>query len=202
MNRKNAGSAKTKSQLKQLIKEAKLPERWVSICLDQGLQADMEKLEGELSELGKGPNFASLGEDPQVAVAQEIEALRTRMADRSIEFRFRALPRQKFTDLLKAHPPRDDDKYDAANGYNVDTFYEALVRLCAVSPDLDADDWATLLGDGSDENPGVLSSAQYDVITNTAWMANRRDVDIPFSPAALRLVKISSTESTAPSGLV
>jgi hypothetical protein len=42
--------------------------------------------------------------------------------------------------------------------------------------------WAELIGDGKDE-AGVLSSGQYDALASAAWAANRRDADVPFSPA-------------------
>lgn len=197
MNSKNTGS----TSIKQMIKEAKLPERSVSICLDQGLQAEYEGLERELAALLKLPDESSLGDNPRVEKAEEMAALEDRMRSRSVDFVFRALPRRKFTALLKAHPPREDDLFDKNQGYNTDTFYEDLIRRCSVSPELDADDWTNLIGRDADpddpedeEVDGVLSSAQYDMISNTAWMVNRRDVDIPFSPAASRLLRTSSPE--------
>lgn len=183
-----------KTKIKQLIKEAKLPERSVMICLDQGLTGDFEALERQLEELGRQPDTSSLEGDPRTAIAQKMADLREQMAERSAEFRFRALPRSSYSALLKLHPPRAGDDTDRLNGFNLDSFFDALLRACIVAPELDAEDWTTLLGDGSEDFPGVLSSAQYDTMTNTVWSANRRDVDIPFSPAASRLLRIYSPE--------
>jgi len=170
--------------IKQLIKSAKLPERSVMICLDQGLVADKEALERKLEQMD-GP--ATLEGDPRAAVRRQITALDAEMAERSVEFRFRAMPRQAYTALLKSFPPRDGDRTDQVVGTNYDEFTEAMIRRCAVAPELDAADWTTLLGDGTDTNPGVLSSGQYDTLANTAWSANRRDADVPFSPAVSAL---------------
>lgn len=177
--------------IKQLIKSAKLPERSVMICLDQGLVADKEALERRLEEIGPA---TSLEGDPRASVRQQIAALDTEMAERSVEFRLRAMPRQAYTALLRSFPPREGDRTDEVVGTNYDDFTEAMIRRCTVAPELDDGDWKTLLGDGTDEYPGVLSSGQYDTLANTAWSANRRDVDVPFSPAVSATPPTSSDE--------
>lgn len=60
-----------------------------------------------------------------------------------------ALPRGKYRDILKAHPPRDDDPIDQELGYNTDTFGAALIRAASLSAKtlddtpvpLDVDTW-------------------------------------------------------------
>jgi hypothetical protein len=168
-----------------MIKGAKLPERSVMICLDQGLTAEMEILERKLADVQKDPSAGSLAGDPAKVVAREIEALRATMLEHSAEFRFRALPRMKFSAMVAAHAPRDIPG-DQALGVNEETMFVDLIRACTVSPELDDEDWTRLLGED-----GVLSSAQFDLLANTAWMVNRRDVDVPFSRNALRTLQIS-----------
>jgi hypothetical protein len=51
---------------------------------------------------------------------------------------------------------------------------------------LDDDDWVALIGDDTDENVGVLSSIQYDLLATIVWRVNRRDVDVPFLPSNSR----------------
>lgn len=185
--------------IKLLIKGAKLPERSVMICLDQSLVADIEALERQLSAVNGGPDTASLEGSPRLQIERRIEALRQEMPDASIEFRFRALPRSVYSALLKEHPPRDGDKLDQANGINLDTFFEAVVRACCVAPELDEADWLDLLGDDTDEHPGVLSSGQFDVVAMAAWGVNRRDVDVPFSLADSQRLATSALGSKQPS---
>jgi hypothetical protein len=57
---------------------------------------------------------------------------------------------------------------------------------------LDEEDWVGLLGD--DENDGILSEAQFDKLSLTAFNLNERDVDVPFSAAALRPTLDSAPE--------
>jgi hypothetical protein len=166
--------------IKQLIKAAKLPERSVMICLDQGLVADKEALERKLEQTS-GP--ATLEGDPRAADRKKIAELEAEMVESSIEFRFRALPRRAYTTLLETFPARDGVLLDTQLGTNYDDFTEALIRRCVVAPDMSDELWAELLGDGSDDLPGVLSSGQYDALAAAVWSANRRDADVPFSPA-------------------
>lgn len=187
------------TSIKEMIKSAKLPERSATICLDRSLNREMEVLERQLADLARRPSTASFEGDPATAIAHQIVALQDRMAKHTVEFWFRALPRTKYTTLVKAHPPRKDDEIDEGNGFNVDTFFAALARVCCYEPQLDVEDWDNLFG--RDPDPAVagdegvdpiLSSAQYDTIVNTAWAANRRDVDVPFSQAASRHLRTSA----------
>ena len=175
----------------QLIKSAKLPERSVMICLDQGLVADKEALERKLEQMD-GP--ATLEGDPRTPVRLQIAAVDAEMAEVSVEFRFRAMPRRAYTALLKTFPPRDGVLVDMRLGANYDDFTEAMIHRCVIAPDMTDDLWADLLGDGTDAKPGVLSSGQYDALAEAAWSANRRDADVPFSPAVSAHPPISSGE--------
>jgi hypothetical protein len=59
---------------------------------------------------------------------------------------------------------------------------------------MDDADWAWLIGDGTDANPGVLSSGMYDKLADAAWSANRSDVDVPLLLAASEPLPSSSDE--------
>ena len=128
--------------------------------------------------------------------------MREEMLADSVEFRFRALPRLAYTQLLREHKPRDDDEFDKAQGFNADTFFEAIIRACLVEPELDDEDWLALLGDGTVKNPGVLSSAQFDKLADCAYSVNRRDVNVPFLQAAWQPQPISEDVSKRPNDAV
>lgn len=173
---------------KDLIKAASLPERSISLCLDQGLQAQVEELDRRLD--APATDAPSMAGDPKTKIAQEIMALTALMGEHSITFRMRALPRRKFTALMASHPPREGNNGDRMLGFNEDTLFDALIRACVAAPDdLDEEDWAGLIGED-----GVLSSAQYEQLSDAAWAVNRRDVDVPFSRAASLLQRTSEPE--------
>ena len=124
----------------------------------------------------------------------QIAAIKDHMVDSQVEFKFRALSRNAYAVLLKDNPPKEDDKIDEQNGFDFDAVTDALMRRGLVEPKLDDEDWSTLLGDGTDDFPGVLSSSQYDLLATVAWKVNRRDVDVPF----LRSNSSSLQNSDAP----
>jgi len=78
--------------------------------------------------------------------------------------------------LLRDHPPRKGDDGDKAMGLNTETFFDALIPLSIVDPELNEDQVSRLMD--------ALSSAQYDKLLEAAWSLNRRDVSVPFSPLA------------------
>lgn len=183
--------------IKLLIKGAILPEQSETIYLDQGVVAEVEALERQRDAVGSAP--ATLEGSPKLEIDRQIDALKAQMADSSIEIRFRALPRTKYTQLMKQHPPREGDKFDARMGFDTDTFFATLIRESHVAPDLDDDDWRDLLGDGTAEHPGVLSTGQFDKLAWSAYGVNRRDVDVPFSPADSQRLATSALGSKQPS---
>jgi len=177
--------------IKTLLRDAKLPERTVVLCLNQDLNSALEDKERQLDEKLQGPNMASLNGAAFPELRAEIEDIKDQMADSKIEFKFRALTRNVYTAMIKDNPPKDDDEIDTTNGFDWDKVTDALIHQCLVEPALDEDDWMMLLGDGTDENPGVLSSVQYDLLATVVWRVNRRDVDVPFSPGSLLNLRTS-----------
>lgn len=183
------------SDVKALIASARLPERSVEICLHPDLMAELQDLERQLEEAdARHRSSGSLAGGDRVEIAQKMEAVRERMKAHTVKFRLRAVPRRRWTALVAEHPPRPGVERDTVMGLNEETFFEAMVRECTVEPDLDDKDWATLLDE-------ALSDAQWGVLTNAAWAVNARDVDVPFSRAASRILQTSAPESSAPNGL-
>lgn len=178
--------------IKDKIRRARLAERTVPLCLDGALVAEIEAAERELKRLTERPPVDSLeGGGELRAAAGRVEQLREQMAESTVEFRLRAIPGNRWQAVLDEHPPRRDeggtvDVRDRAIGVNVDSFFPALVRRCLVSPELDDEDWTALFG--SDEVDGALTDRQCDQLYDAAWALNRKEVDVPFSLAASRIL--------------
>ena len=190
------------SSIKEQIKAASRPEKSVPVCLNGALVAEFEAAEQQLQEALRRPKGDSLdGGGEARELAERIEQLRQRMRDGTAVFRLRAMGRKAWRRFIAEHPPRQDDdgvvdQRDRAIGVNVDTFFPALIRTSTVEPaELDDEDWLELLGgvrkldDGTEEDvDGVLTSRQFDELANAAWDLNRDTVDVPFSPAASRIL--------------
>lgn len=160
-----------------LIRSGALPEKSVPVCLAGDLVAEHEALSRQLHTAQDTDSLAS----PAGAVRAQMRELAERMAAATVEFRFRALPRRRFRELVAAHPPRRDDNGQLLTrdylGVNYEEFFDALIRQSLVAPELDADTLTLLL----DEK---LTDRQFEDLTDACWNLNRSKVDVPFSPAA------------------
>jgi hypothetical protein len=179
----------TMRNFKAMLAEAKLPERTVDICLRGDLVAEHEDAERELEQAEKKATDSLAGNGVS-EIVERIEALEEQMREATQTFTLRALPHRRsarddrptHNELRRAHPPRRDEAGEIVEsddiGYNVETFNEALVRLCAVEPELDAADWDELLA--------VISEGQFSVLASACLFLNRGDINVPFSRAASR----------------
>lgn len=172
-----------------LIRNARLPERTVPLCLRGDLVAEHEALEATLAAAQRQGGNSLAGNPDAERIARDIEALQELMAESTITIRLRALPRRQWADLVAKHPPRRDEggrilDTDAA-GVNADDFMAAVLRQCVAEPVLAEDDWNLLI----DER---ITDAQYGQLTAAVWALNRAEVDVPFSRAASRILRASA----------
>jgi hypothetical protein len=162
------------------------------------LVAEYEDLERAL-EKAENKAVDSLAGDGTAEIVDRMDALEAEMRESVETFTLRALPHRRtpgddrptWTELEQRHPPRRDDNNevlddDKGPGFNTETFYDDLIRLCTVSPEMDDEDWDTLLS--------VLSEGQFAQFSLAASMLNRAGVDIPLSRAALRAKRRTSAE--------
>ncbi len=184
-----AGSAPKKKKpadVKALLASARLAERSVELCLRGDLVAKMQDLHRQLIDAEKLEEAAGSLDGGQARVlAEQLDAVREEMRAHTVEMTFRALPRRKWTALVAEHPPREDNDVDRVGGLNHDSFFDAAVRACLAEPTFDEADWAAL--------DDVLSDAQWNTLANAAWAVNARDVDVPFSQRASRILQSSET---------
>lgn len=178
-----------------ILGTAKLPEKTVPLCLRGDLVAELEDLERKLEDAEKDRGD-SLDAGADVAgLVEEIELLQGQMKESIYTFKVRALSRRAYRALVAEHPARqdvDDDGNKKVNaddeslGFNVTTFFEALLRIALIDPELDDTAWEQLLD--------ALTDRQFDELAGAAWLLNRTEVDIPFSRAGSTKNRSSSPE--------
>ncbi|GIE35894.1 hypothetical protein Ait01nite_089390 [Actinoplanes italicus] len=195
--------------VEQIVAEGRLPEETVKICLRADLVAEHERLDTELERLLETPVLKFGGDPRRAQLAEQIRALEEQMAESTIEFRMRAMPKRRWRRLVAEHPPRrtPDDEVDPRDdrGVNSETFLPAIVKASTVEPVLSDEAWLGLLGHTETEaealeaagkadevQDGKLSSRQHELLQNAAWNINRDAVAVPFSPAASRLTQSSA----------
>lgn len=167
-----ASTPRKKQDVKKLIAESRRAVRTVQICTRADLGDEYETLEARLAKAKDDNN--SIGGNPQIPeLTVRIGELREQMREATIEFKIRGLSRRRYTEIVAKHPPREGNKADAMLGMNIDDVVEQLIKLGTFEPELDDEDWETLLED-------TLTEATYEALTNAAWSANKRDVSVPF----------------------
>jgi hypothetical protein len=169
------------SDIDDLLAAARLPETTVSVCLRGDLAAEVEELERQLATQEALPRVSIADGGQARATAERIGELQAERDKFTRQFRLRAMDRHRWTAFILQHPPRQGDEADARMGYNRDTLLPELVRTCLVDPVLTDDQWTKL--------DAVLSDAQFDSLATAAWGINRRDVSVPFSPTASRILR-------------
>jgi hypothetical protein len=176
--------------LSEALAAAKPLRKLVPICLRGDLVAEFEAAEAQLVDLKRKENISAASLDDgeeQMVLAQRLEALTEQMKAESVPFVLQAVSRSEWVRLIAANPPRDGVEIDQRMGLNNDTFWPAVLRRCVVEPEVTPGQWTQLL-------ESVLSSSQYEALTDAAWAVNRAEVSIPFSRSAL--LTLRPTERT------
>lgn len=184
-----------------IIRDAQLPTGSVPICMRADLVAEHERLDRELAQaLGRPADSLGGGAAPELAA--RIQALEADMAESTVEFVMHGLPRRAYNRLREQHPAEDKTLL-----FDADTFFPALIRACTSSPELSDETWRVLFGDSDEERErlraegkgdeveeGKLTDRQFDQLAETALALNRRDVDVPFSRRASRVMQSGEPE--------
>lgn len=160
-----------------LLDGARRPEKKVTLCLRGDLQAEWEALH---EAIGKKmvSSGRKLSDSVDPATADRIRELEAEMREHSLTLTLRALPRRDWLRLVRDHPERPGDAADRELGVNRDTFFDAVVLACIVDPEMTEEQKSRLLD--------VITDAQYESLSNAAWVLNRKDISVPFSPIASR----------------
>jgi hypothetical protein len=154
--------------IEAVINDATLAETSVPLCLAGHLQGRYEDLQRQLSEAAATVG-QSLAGTSTAAIAGEIEAVRAEMAQHLVKFHFRALDPKAWSDLIAAHPARNDQEL-----FNPETAAPAAVAACAVSPAMTVEQYERLAK--------KLTHGQQEALLSAVWKLNVQVVQaVPFS---------------------
>ena len=162
----------TTSNIDALLAKVKPATAAVRMCLAGDLLAQRDLIQDELLQFdGWEPEDLS-APDPRTALRSRLKAVEAEMRSNTATFQFRAVGEKAWSDLLAAHPPREDKKemWDPA------TFPTALIAASAVDPIMTPDEAGRLLE--------AFNLDQRNTLFGAAYSANIRGVDIPFSSAS------------------
>lgn len=154
--------------IKKILAKAKPRECTVRVCLAGDLAAEVDRLEAQLAAVSEWKPNSIADQHPGVTLAEQIAAARERMRESEVEFTFRALGAQAWSDLVAAHPGKTDGE-----AWDPDTLAPALVAASAVDPVMTQDDVDALFE--------ALNMGQRQALMDAAWQVNGEATSVPFS---------------------
>jgi hypothetical protein len=120
-------------------------------------------------------------------LAREIDAIEAEIADALVEFKFRNIGFQAWTELVRKHPPTKAQK-EQGHDTNPDTHRVAALAASCVSPEGADEDFFRRLS-------SVYSAVQFETLWLACWKANSGG-SLPKAVAArLGLIRKSSAPS-------
>lgn len=173
------------SDIDQILAQAKLPERTVTLCLREDLVAEYERLDNDLRTASRVA--PSLGQRaPASVIAEKMDAARQEMLGHQVEFHLRAWPARKFSKLRDAMPSKGKDQSDEEfadiwHGVVCDLVSKMLITPVATPQQV---------SDLADR----LAESQWLKLSNAAWDINASGQAIPFSVAASVILSADETK--------
>jgi hypothetical protein len=165
-----------------VFEDASLPRQEVPMCLRGDLVAAWQSLERRFKQANEvdEDTLASATSAEARDLAQQMADLEEQMRASTRVFQLEGLPRRKWREHLKAHPPGEAEE----TVFNGETFPVAAVAACTVVPKMTIAQ-AEKLNDR-------LTNGQWDTLFAHIWAMNNSKVDVPFSLAASALVASSA----------
>ncbi len=131
---------------------------------DEAHLAELEQAARRAKEGQQGPLLATETAD-WADLAQQYDALAEQAAERAWKVTLTALPRLEWKRMVANHPPREDNRSDAAVGVNEDTLPDELVPASVATIDPDPGDRGRFLS--------ALNDVQFEHLYLTAFALNR-----------------------------
>ena len=175
---------KAKKDAAALIAARKKASRSVLICMRSDLRAEVQALSSQLidAEDARQASGSLASGTITRALAEQIDALQNEMQEATVRFVVQAMPRREWRALALANPPRDGIN---TVGVNEEVFFDTAIRYCCVEPELPTEAWDELLTE--------CSEAEWVALRDAVRLVNERDLDVPFSKTASRILQASET---------
>ncbi|MGW1134555.1 hypothetical protein [Streptomyces griseoluteus] len=162
--------------IEAILKRAKPRERTVMVCLRGDLAGQVERLAEELAQVSEDWQPSDLAEaHPAREIADKLKKAREQARASETPFTLRYIGDRAYSDLLAAHPSKDDGQL-----FDPETFPRALAVASCVDPVMDAEQAKALFE--------VLNQGEIQKLVNAAWDVHTSSDLAPFSLAASALL--------------
>lgn len=105
------------------------------------------------------------------------KVLEITLGEEKVCLKLRSISSKAYDDLLSQHPPTKAQKAEGST-YNIDTFAPALISLCVIDPEINAED-ATALWTSPEWSRGELLDLFFAAVE-----VNNKGLDVPTSAPA------------------
>lgn len=141
-------------------------QRTITVTLYQGDDLDqLGALHHAAQQLKPTEGTTVLEQGEYAAAAEAYDTLYEAAKARAVPIELKPLGRKAWQQMVREHPPRDDDDRDQAVGINEDTFREPLLMASIAGPAMSDAERMEFLDS--------LTFAQFDVLYQEAFAANR-----------------------------
>jgi hypothetical protein len=178
------------------LRAATLARRTVTMCMDGALWAQWEQIQDDLDNVDTSKE--SLAQTAVGEIADRLDAIRDQVKASEVTFTFEGLGPWDDIALRADHPPRENNPIDGVRGFNIETYFAALVRASCVSvtsqdsPEPEAvptEVWDALLGTpAAGDTPAVrgsLNTRQMNTLIAAAQAVNEGENRVPPSARSL-----------------
>jgi len=161
------------------------------VLLRQDLAARHEELDAELRAAIEVDHQEDSLEVTAPDVAEQVQELEAEIEAAKVSFRFRAIGKRAWSDLLKEHPPTKAQlQADPRLDHNPETFPAAAIAASCSDPEMTLDD--------ARELEAALNQSQFAVLWAACIDANIGGVTDPKSRLAAGLIRRANGESAKP----
>lgn len=177
---------------KELLADARLPRRIVSVCMRGDLTAEAQRLEDALENVQMSSGPRRLGDSSESEeLALELEALREQMLAESVQFELEAHSSHTWRALKSKHPVSSEPApIDNVIGADATPFFNEAVRASIVYPKIDDEDWERLTT--------VLSDGEWSKLVEAVYALNEQPISVPFSLRGSEVLRARSSDSELP----
>lgn len=163
----------------EILAEAENPDHArvesVFVLQRQDLQTAYDQLQAE-ARAAERLHRGGIGNAELSAIQARLAEVEAEIAESLVEYRFRSVGYQTWTDLVRKHPPTPEQKKEG-HDTNPDTHRPACLAACCVNPEGADAEFFTRLAK-------VYSPAQYEMLWLACFKANMGTNTLPKAVAA------------------
>lgn len=190
-----------KPTMEEIVRLKKPNRKEAPILLDSELSAEITKKQQEIEALdrkvksSRGKSLADTTGKELLTLSEELEALLDKAEESTVIFTFQDIGRKKYDDLVRDHPPTDDQKKEfkeqGGNGvlaYNPETFPQALMSKTCIQPIMTLEEAEKICEEWSE--------GDIETLFFTAIAACKERTSVPLSKRGIETTPTSLSDST------